>query len=231
VHYCGVVPARGLLQLAMLEEVRRPEPPIRLAAVFFEPGSAAEIASELRALPDVVVAIGSSIGPAGGRACDELLRSRGVPPGAEHVEAQALAAALTELGIFRPEGDGFEGPVPEGVFREAGLFETSADAVFCALQGRRLPAKRHPHGLRLRIDELVEDHVLDDGGGLWHRRVEEIDAVAAALCAHRYAVGHACWIGDPAEAVLVIPGAGVPAEFTTEGVIPPVERLQLPRLG
>ena len=40
VHYCGVVPAHGLLQLAMLEEIREPEPPIRLAAVFFEPGSA-----------------------------------------------------------------------------------------------------------------------------------------------------------------------------------------------
>jgi predicted nuclease with RNAse H fold len=100
--------------------------------------------------------------------------------------------------------------------------------VFCALQGRRLPAKRHPHGLRLRISELIEDHVLDDGGDLWHRRVEELDAAGAALCAHRYAVGHACWLGDPAEGVIVLPGSSVPAEFTTEGVLEPVERLQLP---
>ena len=33
-HYCGAVPTQGRLQLAMLEEVRAPEPPIRLSAIF-----------------------------------------------------------------------------------------------------------------------------------------------------------------------------------------------------
>ena len=37
-HYCGVVAMQGSLQLAMLEEVRTPEPPIRLSALFYEPG-------------------------------------------------------------------------------------------------------------------------------------------------------------------------------------------------
>ena len=42
-HYCGVVAVRGALQLAMLEEVRTAEPPIRLNALFYEPGSAARL--------------------------------------------------------------------------------------------------------------------------------------------------------------------------------------------
>ena len=45
-HYCGAVPMQGRLQLAMLEEVRAPEPPIRLSAIFFEPGSAEQVAGE-----------------------------------------------------------------------------------------------------------------------------------------------------------------------------------------
>ena len=71
--------------------------------------------------------------------------------------------------------------------------------------------------------------MIDDGGDLWHRRIEEIDAVACALCAHRYAVGHACWLGDPDEGVVVLPGASIPAEFSRQGVMPPVERLHLSR--
>ena len=116
----------------------------------------------------------------------------------------------------------------DGAYRAAPVFETDPDAVFCALQGRRLPAKRHPHGMQLRIHELEQDHVIDDGGGLRHRRSEEIDAAAAALCAHRYAVGHATWLGDPGEAVVVLPGSSLPDRFGTEGVLPPVERLRLP---
>jgi hypothetical protein len=234
-RYCGVVPASGLLQLAMLEEVRRPEPPIRLGAVFFEPGTAAQLAAELRALGDFVLAIGAPLADAwessAGRACDELLTARGVPAARAHPGARALASALADLGLFRPDGSEREGPVGEGAFRDGPVFETNADAVFCALQGRRLPAKRHPQGLRLRIDELLENHVLDDGGDLWHRRIEEVDAAGAALCAHRFAVGHACWLGDTAEGVVVLPGSSVPGEFTTKGVLAPVERLQLPPVG
>ena len=116
------------------------------------------------------------------------------PPNAELVR---LAALLDGMAAYGPDEHGErERPVGEGAYRAFPLFETNADGVFCALQGRRLPAKRHPLGMQLRIDELAGDHVVDDGGDLWHRRIEELDAAACALCAHRYAVGHASWVGD-----------------------------------
>jgi len=229
-HYCGIVPARGLLQLVMLEEVREEEPPIRLAAVFYEPGTTAQIASELTDLEEVVVAIGAPT-TTGERACDELLRATGVQPARPHTEALRLAVELAPMGIFHASGESTDGGVPEGAYRAGRVFETNADAVFCALQGHRLPAKRHPQGVRLRIDELIDSRVIDDGGDLWQRRIEEIDATGVALCAHRYAVGHASWLGDPEDAVLVLPGSSIPPEFTTRGVLTPVERLHLPRVN
>ena len=75
---------------------------------------------------------------------------------------------------------------------------------------------------------LEQHHIADDGGDLWHRRIEEIEAAAAALCAHRYAVGHACWVGRPDEGVIVLPGSRLPDSFSGEGVLPPVERVILP---
>lgn len=222
-HYCGVVPMQQALQLAMLEEVRAPEPPIRLSAIFFEPGSAAQVASELRSLGELVLGVGA---PLSGRQPE--LERRGVPPQPESPEAARLVELLG-LAVFTPddelEGDGL---VPEGAYHDFPLFETSADGVFCALQGRRLPAKRHPYGMQLRIEELLGDRVTDEGGDLWHRRIEELDAVACALSAHRYAVGHASWIGDPNDGVVVLPGTGLPETFRSSGVLPPVERLQLP---
>src|SRR5829696_3194053 len=229
-HYCGVVPMQGALQLAMLEEVRAPEPPIRLSAIFFEPGSAQQVAAELGALGEVVLVVGARLSRSeGDRRCDALLRQRGVEPASLKDDAIRLGEFLGGLGPFAPAGGDDEGPVQEGVYHSSGLFETNPDGVFCALQGRRLPAKRHPLGLQLRIDELAGDRVIDESGDLWHRRVEELDAAACALGAHRYAVGHACWVGDPDEAVVVLPGSTLPGEFPTQGVMPPVERLQLPR--
>ena len=226
-HYCGVVPVRGLLQVALLQEVRDPEPPVRLDAAFFEPGTVEQVAAELGRLGDAVVAVAARLGGGEGRSCDVLLGGRGLPAQAEDEAARRLGTALSELGVFAPEGEDLEGTVPEGAYRRAALFETHADGVFCALQGRRLPARRHPPGVRLRIEELGRHHVADDGGDLWDRRIEEIDAAAAALCAHRYAVGHACWVGWPEEGVVVLPGSGLPARFATEGVLAPVERLEL----
>jgi hypothetical protein len=194
VHYCGVVPMQHTLQLALLEEVRDPEPPIRLSALFYEPGSAEQLAAELRKLGDVVVGIGSG--------------------------AHALAEGLG-LPAFQAEEDG--AAVPDGAYQETPVFPTDPDRVFWALQGRRLPAKRHPYGMQLRIAELIGDRISDEGGDLWHRRIEEIDALACALCAHRFAVGHASWTDG-----LVLPGTSLPREFSTRGVIPPVERLKLP---
>jgi hypothetical protein len=183
---------QGSLQLALLEEVRDPEPPIRLSALFYEPGTPEQLAAELRTLGDVVVGVGSG--------------------------AHELADQL-DLRMFQAEdGD----PVPEGAYTDTPLFPTDPDRVFWALQGRRLPAKRHPYGMQLRIDELEEDRIVDEGGDLWHRRVEELDALACALCAHRFAVGHAVWMDG-----VVLPGTSLPHEFTTRGVIPPVERISL----
>jgi predicted nuclease with RNAse H fold len=233
VHYCGVVGVQGRLQLAMLEEVRMSEPPIRLNALFYEPGDAEEVAGELLTLRDVVVAVGAPLAtPANGRPgrdCDALLLRRGVAPQGAHPEVRRLADLLRDLPAYVPDAEPHTGPVEEGSFRRFPVFETNADGVFCALQGRRLPARRHPFGLLTRIDELVGDHVVDDGGDLWHRRIEELDAVACALCAHRFAVGHASWLGDPGEAVVVLPGAAIPEQFSRQGVMPAVERLHLSR--
>ena len=231
-HYCGVVPTQRALQLAMLEEVRTSEPPVRLSAMFYEPGSATQVAAELRTLGDVVVGVGAPLAGARegrpGRDCDALLARRGVTPHPPDEQARELAGLLGELPVFDPHGDAREGQVDEGAYHDFPLFETNADGVFCALQGRRIPARRHPLGIQTRIDELDGDHVIDEGGDLWHRRIEELDAVACALCAHRYAVGHASWLGDPTEAVVVLPGSSIPHEFPREGVLPPVERLRLP---
>jgi predicted nuclease with RNAse H fold len=234
-RYCGVVPMQGALQLSMLEEVRAPEPPIRLSAMFFEPGSAEQVAAELRALGETVVGVGAPLGgPREGRQrrdCDAQLAQRGVPPQVGSRDIERLAELLPELAAFRPSEGVDDGPVGDGAYHDYPLFETNADGVFCALQGRRLPAKRHPLGLHLRVDELSGDHVIDEGGDLWHRRIEELDAAACALCAHRYAVGHASWLGDPDEGVVVLPGSSVPDEFSSQGVMPPVERLRLPTVG
>jgi hypothetical protein len=211
------VTAQRGLQLALLEEVRDPEPPIRLSALFYEPGSAAQVAEELSTLGDVVVAVG---GPASAGDTQESLADRGVPPAARHPELEGLVDALG-MPVFSLE-DG-EGPVPDGAYQEFPVFETNADGVFSALQGKRVPAKRHPYGLQLRIEELIGDRVVDESGDLWHRRIEELDAIACALCAHRYAVGHAYCLGT-----VVLPGSDVPDSFSSRGVMPPVERLTLP---
>ena len=232
-HYCGVVTMQGSLQLAMLEEVRTPEPPTRARRTARSAGSAADVARELHTLGEVVVGVGAPLaGPRNGRPgrdCDALLLRRGVAPQAATQETRLLADLLRDLPTFAPGGEEQTGAVEEGAYGRLPLFETNADGVFYALQGRRLPAKRHPFGLWKRLEELAGDHVTDDGGDLWHRRIEEIDAIVCALCAHRYAVGHASWLGDPEEGVVVLPGASIPSEFTRQGVMPPVERLHLSR--
>ncbi len=229
-RYCGVVPVLNALQLVMLEEVRTPEPPIRLSAMFFEPGPPEQVAAELAALTEVVVGLGAPAAGAPERLADRLLQQLGVPARPPDPATQRLVELL-ELPLLRPEDGEGEGPITEGDYGDFPLFETNPDGVFCALQGRLLPAKRHPLGMQLRIEELSGDHVFDEGGDLWHRRIEEIDAAACALCAHRYAVGHASWLGDPEQGVVVLPGSALPEEFPRRGVLPPVERLQLRRVS
>lgn len=222
-RYCGVAAAGPYLQLCMLEEVRTDEPPIRLHATFFEPGAPEQVAAELRAAGEVAVGVGLPLGER--RRADDDLRRRGVLQ-LPYTDAGQRLMAAAGLALYRPEDA--DGLVPDGAYAEAPVFETHPDGVFFALRGLRLPAKRHPLGIELRIEELQDEHVEDDGGDLWHRRIEEIDAAAAALAAHRYAIGHACWVGDPAEGVIVLPGSRLPDTFSGEGVIPPVPRLPLP---
>jgi predicted nuclease with RNAse H fold len=221
-RYYGVVGAGPYVQLASLEEVRTEEPPVRLHARFFEPASPEAATAELRAQEHAVIAVGS---PLGGprRAADQDLLARGIPALPPHEGAIALVEALS-LPVY---AGGPTDTVEEGAYAETPVFETHPDGVFCALRGIRLPAKRHPFGIALRIEELQDEHVEDDGGDLWHRRIEELEAVAVALAAHRFAVGHACWVGDPAEGVIVLPGSRLPERFSGEGVIPPVSRIPL----
>ena len=232
-RYCGVVAGGSYVHLCALEEVRVDEPPIRLAALFYEPAAPEQVAAEIAAFGDAVVAVAA---PAGGprdgaeaRVADAGLRARGVRPAAYAPEGRGMFQALAGAGLYTPEApDGAtDGEVREGAYQSMPVFETNADGVFSALQGRRMPAKRHPIGIQRRIEELEHGQVSDDGGDLWHRRIEEIEAAAAALCAHRYAVGHACWLGDPREGVVVLPGSRVPETFSGRGVLPPVERVVL----
>jgi predicted nuclease with RNAse H fold len=230
VDYCGVALAGPHFQLCALREVREPEPPIRLEATFYEPGPVEPVAHQIRALGEVAVGVAAPMGPARGerRLCDVELEARGVSAEPPTEAGARLFDELADLGVFAPDGEESEGPVTEGAYRDAAVFETNVEGVFCALQERRVPARRHPLGVRRRIEELVGDHVSDPGGDLWHRRIEEIEAAAAALCAHRYAVGHARWIGDPAEGVVVLPGSGPIERFPTDRVLPPVARSPLP---
>lgn len=232
-RYCGIVPVGPHQVLCVLEEALVEEPPVRLPATFFEPGPAEAVAEAIRSFGDAVVAIAAPIRrPVEGeiRECDRELRRRGVFPLPFEESGRRMFQALAGYGIYSPDHP--EGlttaPVEEGAYSNYPVFETHPDGIFCALQGRRLPARRHPLGVQRRIEELVEDHIVDEGGELWYRRIEEIDAAAAALAAHRYAVGHACWVGDPDEAVIVLPGSRLPDAFSGEGVIPPVPRAPLP---
>jgi len=233
VRYCGIVAGGSFVHLCALEEVRDPEPPIRLESLFYEPASPEQVAAEVRAFGDAVVAIAApaTSGRDGKpRPADAELKQRGVLPVGPTVEGHRMFGALADIGLFRPKvaSDVIDGEVEEGAYETYPAIETNADGVFCALQGRRMPAKRHPIGIQRRIEVLEQHHVADDGGDLWHRRIEEIEAAAAALCAHRYAIGHACWVGDPTESVIVLPGAHLPESFSGQGVLPPVERVVLP---
>jgi predicted nuclease with RNAse H fold len=233
-RYCGIVAGGGYQHLCALEEVREAEPPIRLRAIFYEPGNVEQVAEAVRSFGDPVVGIAAPLSPPRDgrdlRVCDGQLRRRGVFPVDYDDSGRRMFQALANRGVYAPEdGDGdVEGTVPEGAYTTMPVFETNPDGVFSALHGQRVPAKRHPLGVQRRIVELLEDHVEDDGGELWFRRIEEIDAAAAALAAHRYALGHACWVGDPAEGVIVLPGSRLPAAFSAEGAVPPVPREPLP---
>lgn len=222
-RYCGVALGPGFFQVVTLEEVLVPQPPVRLRATFYEPGDLEHVVAAIRDFGDVVVGIGAPAGE--NRVADRDLAARGVQP---LPYSEPVARVYEELADFGIYAGGGTDQVEEGAFRSAAVFETSPDGLFAALQGRRVPARRHPLGIQRRIEELEQDHVHDPGGDLLHRRIEEIEAAGVALAAHRYAVAHASWLGDPAEGVIVLPGSRIPDRFSAEGVLPPVPREPLP---
>ena len=133
-NYCGIAVGHERQQLCRVEEMRTDDPPIRLRATFYEPGSPAEVVEEIASLGDVVVAVGGPQGePIEGRelrVCDAALRRRGVAPRPVVEAGLALYDALQDLNLFLPdaaldadvgsEGEQ-EGVVDEGIFRELSL--------------------------------------------------------------------------------------------------------------
>ena len=155
------------------------------------------------------------------RVCDALLFRRGLPlypvPAAGQPTVAwdqwirvgfELFAALAWLGVYRPDATPtYSGTIPsEGALRHGRLVETYPDAIFCSLLGHRPSPKRTPWGLQQRIAALKLRGIVDADGGLWHRTLDELDACAAAYAAYALAHGDACWVGDPEEGVIVLPG-------------------------
>jgi predicted nuclease with RNAse H fold len=153
------------------------------------------------------------------RVCDALLFRRGLPlypvPSAGQPRTAwedwmyvgfELYAALAPLGRYAPAAGGRpEGPAGEAALSHGRVVETYPDAVFCSLLGHRPSPKRTPWGLQERITALRHRGVVDEDGGLWHRTLDELDACAAAYTAYALTVGHATWVGDAREGVIVLP--------------------------
>ena len=98
-------------------------------ASFFEPGSADEVASQLRLWEgEVVVALGGPSDPdAGERSCDAMLAGLGVAPTRASPELAALAGQLGAMARFTVEDEG-AGTVGDGAYTDAPLIETSPTA-------------------------------------------------------------------------------------------------------
>jgi predicted nuclease with RNAse H fold len=151
------------------------------------------------------------------RVCDAMLFRRGLPlypvPSADEPEQAwqrwmqvgfEVFEELRGLGLFRPAG-GYEGALEPGATASGRLCETYPDAIFCTLLGHRPGAKRTPSGLQERIAALKLKGIVDEDGGLWRRTLDELDACAAAYAAYGLAAGIGCWVGHPAEGVIVLP--------------------------
>jgi hypothetical protein len=98
--------------------------------------------------------------------------------------------------------------------------------VLTALLGHRPSPRRTPWGLQQRIAALRLRGVVDADGGLWHRTLEELDAVAVAYAAYALAEGLGSWAGDRREGVIVMP---VPELAASYEPLPPPGRLPLAR--
>src|SRR5919204_2436173 len=103
-RYCGIALGAGFLQLASLEEVLVPQPPVRLRADFYEPGDLDQVVAAVRGLEEVVVGIGAPAGE--NRSADRELAQRGVPPLHYSEQAVRLYEKLADFGIYSPMSTG-----------------------------------------------------------------------------------------------------------------------------
>src|SRR3954447_11782776 len=129
-RYCGIVSGGGYQHLCTLEEVRTPEPPIRLRATFYEPGTVEQVAEAVRGFGDPVVAIAAPLTQPGDgtdqRVADRELRRRGVFPVPFDEGGRRMFQALANRGVFAPsEDEGTEGSVAEGAYNDMPVFETN----------------------------------------------------------------------------------------------------------
>lgn len=237
---CGVVPLGGLLQLALVEQ-RRGEHAGALDALTFEPGEASAVRRELASLAPVAVVCGYRLPPpesvstgdpqaaegaaanTGERTCDRLLAEAGVRPNAWCAEGAQAVADLPRIESCVSAGGTLAARPPAGV-----VAESVVDGIFGRLLGVRPPARRHPFGVRARIEALGRAAVRLRGGSPWDRRIEEIEALACALCAFELAAGNCLLVGERAEGMVVLPGREPLRRFETRGAVPLVERLALP---
>src|SRR3954466_15448764 len=94
------------MHLCSIEEVRTEEPPIRLRAIFYEPGTVEQVAEVVRGFGDPVVAVGAPLSrPRDGReirVSDRELRRRGVFPLEFEESGRRMFQALVNRGTFEP---------------------------------------------------------------------------------------------------------------------------------
>ena len=175
------------------------------------------------------------------RVAEALLLRRGLPlhPVAQGASARAtwqarlaagfaVHAGLAALEPYRPPAAPgmLEARVGIGALGDGRVAEAYPDAVLTALLGHRPSPRRTPWGLQQRIAALRLRGVVDADGGLWHRTLEELDAVAVAYAAYALAEGLGSWVGDRREGVIVMP---VPELAGSYEPLPPPGRLPLAR--
>lgn len=196
---------------------------LELVGTFYAPGSVEQVRRTVEGFGrgNAIVAVAAR--SASWRTCDLLLEERGLPPAPDGPVGRQMLESFAPLGPYRPfASDGIRNGRAEG--SHGRVFETSADAAFCALLGHLAPGAATPYGMQQRIAALKMRGVADDDGGLWHRTLEEIDACAAAYTAFTVATGAGSWHGDPAEGVIVLPEVELPDRY---GTLPPPRRERL----
>jgi len=175
------------------------------------------------------------------RVAEALLLRRGIPlypvvPGPQAGAAWqarlaagfAVHAGMAAHDPYRPAGGPgeVEGPVGAGALRFGRVAEAYPDAVLTTLLGHRPAPRRTPWGLQQRIAALRLRGVADADGGLWHRTLEELDAVAVAYAAYALAEDLGSWAGDRREGVIVLPVRRLAPRYDP---LPPPGRLPLAR--